>query len=223
MAALKAARAVALSLFALALSAAPNPHGGALAQSAWAGKKLAGAFGCENCHGADGISADPAIPNLAGQKEKFLRKQMTSFRHPEPLRIQGEIVRQRTHPIMTAMAEKLSDKDIADLAAHFSGLVCAKPTRPTPADVPKEVKHCETCHGGKRIDPFRDVPILNSQKEAYLVKQIEAFQRGIEVVEKAQKAAPGDAEDIRYHRLMSEIIEGTAAKIAAYYAALACH
>lgn len=227
MAALAHIRAAVLASAAILAGAALFPHDDALAQDAEAGKQLAETYGCVKCHGAEGVSGDPAIPNLAGQKYKYLGKQMTSFRRTEPLRIQGEIVRQRTHPVMSEIAAKLSNADIRNLASYYSGLACAAPTRPMPAEVPKEIKHCETCHGGQRINPFRDVPILNGQKEAYLVKQIEAFQRGIAAVEgkgEAKKGATGgDNEDIRYHRLMSEIIEGDSAKIAAYFAALLCH
>ncbi len=38
------------------------------------------AASCNACHGANGISAIPTYPNLAGQKEAYLVKQMKAFK-----------------------------------------------------------------------------------------------------------------------------------------------
>lgn len=66
---------------------------------------------CGACHGAAGISAIPMYPNLAGQKEAYLVKQLKAFKAGE-----------RTDPVMTAMAMPLSDADIANVSAYFASL-----------------------------------------------------------------------------------------------------
>ncbi len=66
---------------------------------------------CAACHGADGISPNDLWPNLAGQKEGYLKKQMKDFRDGK-----------RSDPMMTPMAKPLSDDDIANLAAYYSSL-----------------------------------------------------------------------------------------------------
>jgi cytochrome c553 len=66
---------------------------------------------CAGCHGADGISANPLWPNLKGQKEAYLVKQMKAFRDGT-----------RQDPSMSAMAKPLSDADIENLAAYYSSL-----------------------------------------------------------------------------------------------------
>jgi len=94
-------------LSAIALAAAAN-----VAQAggdAAAGK--AKAASCAGCHGAAGISAAPTFPNLAGQKEAYLVKQLKAFKDGS-----------RKDPTMSAMAAPLSDADIANLAAHFASL-----------------------------------------------------------------------------------------------------
>ncbi len=91
---------------ALILAASANV---AIAGDAAAGK--AKAASCNACHGATGISAIPTYPNLAGQKEAYLSKQMKAFKDGT-----------RKDPTMNAMAKPLSDADIANLSAHFSGL-----------------------------------------------------------------------------------------------------
>jgi cytochrome c553 len=66
---------------------------------------------CAGCHGAAGISSNPMWPNLAGQKDAYLVKQMKAFRDG-----------QRNDPMMSPMAKPLSDADIDNLAAFYSSL-----------------------------------------------------------------------------------------------------
>lgn len=83
--------------------------GSVLAGDAAAGKAKSAT--CAGCHGAAGISNNPLWPNLAGQKEAYLVKQLKAFRDGT-----------RTDPMMAPMAKPLSDDDINNLAAYFSGL-----------------------------------------------------------------------------------------------------
>jgi cytochrome c553 len=64
---------------------------------------------CAACHGADGNSMNPLWPNLAGQKEAYLAKQIKAFRDGT-----------RKDPLMAPMVAALSDDDIANLAAYFA-------------------------------------------------------------------------------------------------------
>ncbi len=84
------------------------------AMGAYAGDPEAGkskAMICAACHGANGISPNDIWPNLAGQKEGYLIKQIKAFRDEE-----------RIDPTMLPMVKPLSDKDIEDLAAYYSSL-----------------------------------------------------------------------------------------------------
>ena len=78
-----------------------------------AGKEKAAV--CAACHGTDGISLNDLWPNLAGQKEGYLKKQITAFRAGT-----------RQDPNMQPMVANLTDADIDNLAAYFSSLP-AKP------------------------------------------------------------------------------------------------
>ena len=64
---------------------------------------------CSACHGANGISMNPMWPNLAGQKEMYLAKQIKAFRDGV-----------RKDPTMAPMVANLTDDDIANLAAYFA-------------------------------------------------------------------------------------------------------
>ena len=96
--------ALAIAFTALAVSAPV-----AVAGDAAAGAKKVGT--CVACHGAKGVSANPLWPNLAGQKDQYLIKQMKAYRDGG-----------RQDPMMSPMAKPLSDEDIADIAAYYSSL-----------------------------------------------------------------------------------------------------
>jgi len=80
-----------------------------LAADAAAGKEKS--MLCSGCHGADGISLTPDIPNLASQKEAYLVKAIKDFR-----------VGSRKNPMMNSIAQGLSDDEIANLAAYYASL-----------------------------------------------------------------------------------------------------
>lgn len=66
---------------------------------------------CVACHGMAGVSPNPTFPHLAGQNGAYLAMQLERFRSGE-----------RYHPLMTPVAQALSDQDIEDLAAYYSTL-----------------------------------------------------------------------------------------------------
>lgn len=74
-----------------------------------AGKAKAGM--CAACHGANGISAIPMYPNLAGQKAMYTTKQLKAFKSGT-----------RKDPVMAPMAMALSDADMANLGAYYESL-----------------------------------------------------------------------------------------------------
>ncbi len=76
-----------------------------------AAKGKAKAATCAGCHGPAGMSFNTLWPNLAGQKEGYLIKQIAAFRDGV-----------RNDPMMASMVKSLSDEDIANLAAYYAGL-----------------------------------------------------------------------------------------------------
>lgn len=96
---------LALCLLGAAISVAP------LANAADAAAGKAKAAVCAACHGANGISMIPLYPNLAGQKEQYLLKQMKDFKSGK-----------RPDPVMKGQAALLSDADMANLAAYYANM-----------------------------------------------------------------------------------------------------
>jgi cytochrome c553 len=95
-----------ITLFALSLAVAagmPALAGG----NAEAGKAKSAT--CAGCHGADGNSAAPSFPKLAGQHEDYMYHSLKDYKSGK-----------RKNPIMSGQVANLSDQDMKDLAAFFA-------------------------------------------------------------------------------------------------------
>ncbi|MCB0392513.1 MAG: cytochrome c [Bdellovibrionales bacterium] len=66
---------------------------------------------CAACHGAGGISPNDLWPNLKGQKYGYMLQALKDYKSGK-----------RDNPLMSPQAKVLSEKDMEDLAAYFSGL-----------------------------------------------------------------------------------------------------
>ena len=159
-----------------AAHAAHTPKG-----DAESGKTKAAA--CAACHGADGngMAGMGQYPKLADQVPGYITKQLTAFKDGT-----------RQDPIMAGMVATLSDQDIADLDAYFSGLkiknigIDAKDKEQALEGekvyrggyAKMNISACMSCHGpsGKGI-PVQ-FPRLSGQNAAYVEKQLPAFKDG---------------------------------------------
>jgi len=89
-------------------AAAPGAEGAAAAKAdPAAGQKIASGV-CVACHGADGNSAVPSNPILAGQRADYIAAQLAAFKAGT-----------RPSPIMQGMASPLSPDDMRNLGAWF--------------------------------------------------------------------------------------------------------
>jgi len=88
----------------LALSIASVAHAGGDPEAGKAASAV-----CAACHGADGNSAIPTNPILAGQYESYLVQALKAYRSGA-----------RQNAIMAGFATALTDQQIEDLAAYFS-------------------------------------------------------------------------------------------------------
>lgn len=86
---------------------------------AQAGRELA--RGCQVCHGLDGAGTNPSIPNIGGQSEMYLVKQLQDFR-----------AGRRDDPQMTIIAEPLTNEEIRSLAAWYASITATYEMPPAP-------------------------------------------------------------------------------------------
>jgi len=142
-----------------------------------AGKDLATT--CLACHGETGNSMAPTFPNIAGQGEKYLLKQLKEIKSGA-----------RPVPTMAGLLDNMSDQDLADIAAYYSSqsrsMGAAKEELVElgesiyRAGIPhKNIAACTACHApdgnGNNLAKF---PSLAGQWPEYTVQQLKAFQAG---------------------------------------------
>ena len=92
---------LALALIVLAFPAA------AASGDAEVGRKLSAP--CAACHGANGVSASPDFPNLAGQYPDYLETALKHYKSGK-----------RKNAIMQGQVANLEPKAMMDLAAYFA-------------------------------------------------------------------------------------------------------
>jgi cytochrome c553 len=105
-------------ILALSCAAALSASASAFASGDTArGAELAKKYNCASCHGADYKSPiDPSYPKLAGQHADYLVHALTAYQRGD------KVMNGRNNPIMAGMAQPLSDRDKADIAAYLQSL-----------------------------------------------------------------------------------------------------
>jgi cytochrome c553 len=159
-----------VSIVVGALLAVPQ-FGQAQVADVAAGKARA-AGACDSCHGMDGIGRNERWPNLAGQNDAYMIKQLKAFREGS-----------RKDSFMTPMARPLTDQAIRELAAYYSSLprqyVSDAANGNRAAGEHKAAATCVECHGAQDGSPNPEWPTLAGQKVDYLVKQMRKFRDGV--------------------------------------------
>jgi cytochrome c553 len=131
---------------------------------------------CNNCHGANGISADAIIPNLAGQGAAAIYKQLEDYKSGK-----------RDAAVMGVFVNPLSQQQLIDLSAHYASLggsssdTAAPPDEATrkltqDGDPMRGIVACAACHGPQGHTTA--APPLHGQQRGYLEAQLLAFKAG---------------------------------------------
>jgi cytochrome c553 len=134
---------------------------------------------CQACHGANGNSANPEWPSLAGLGADYIAEQLKNFKETK-----------RANPVMMPNAANLSPDDMADLGAYFdsqtnTGLEAdpsywqAGEQLYRGGDKARGIPACMACHGptGKGNEPAK-FPALRGQHSVYVVKQLTDYASG---------------------------------------------
>lgn len=146
---------------------------------------------CAACHGADGNSAVPNFPKLAGQGQQYLLKQLKDIKAGNRAVVE-----------MTGMLDGFSDQDLENLAAYFSSqtstggqakkdLVEAGEILYRGGNPATKIAACTACHGpsGKGIE-LAAFPALSGQHADYIATQLKKFRSG-------ERANDGDTRMMR--------------------------
>ena len=137
---------------------------------------------CASCHGINGKSNSPMVPNLAAQQKDYLVNQLQDYRDHSRSNLYGV-------QYMWGMAGPLKDQQIQELADYFSkqapvkgiGVNSDSPQLARGKEIFEKgipgqgVIQCNSCHGqnGEGIATF---PRLAGQKSYYLIQQLNVWQ-----------------------------------------------
>ena len=152
---------------------------------------------CIGCHGIKGYQASfpevYKVPMISGQNAAYISAALHEYKKGD-----------RKHPTMRSVAVTLTDQDIADLAAYYSGhgvaagtQLPAKPEKAPSAQVQALLAkaNCASCHGAnfsQPIDP--SYPKIAGQHADYLFVALKAY--------KNDNAANANAKVGRAHPIM---------------------
>jgi cytochrome c553 len=151
---------------------------------------------CIGCHGIPGYqNSFPEIhkvPKISGQSDKYIVSALNAYKKGE-----------RKHPSMRGIAGSLSDQDMADLAAFYSGHA-SKPAPETAKTAPAAVAAllekgaCASCHGAnfsKPVDP--SYPKIAGQHPDFLYVALKAYTvEGNQLVGRANPIMGGVAKQL---------------------------
>lgn len=162
------------------------------------------AYTCIGCHGVDtAVNAYPTyhVPKLGGQNGDYIE-----------VALQGYRAGTRGHMTMQAQAASLTDQDIVDLAAYFSGLNNQAATGISNAGATEiqlgqeKSMTCQGCHGADGKAPSSQWPNLGGQHKSYLLEALRQYQRA-------------DRSDPIMGPLVGALDDETLDQLASFYAA----
>jgi cytochrome c553 len=132
-----------------------------------AGKQVADKE-CKGCHGLDGKGIAAGIPNLAGQRGRYIMAALKEYKEGV-----------RVHAALRAIAANMSDDDTRTVAAFYASLAPVPPEKMavfSPFENGKVVAGaCTSCHGadGNSLSP--GTPSLAGQQPIYFVAATQEF------------------------------------------------
>ena len=134
---------------------------------------------CAACHNVDGNATLAVNPRLAGQHASYLAKQIHDFSSGA-----------RVDAVMMSMVGTLSEQDIEDIAAYYSGQQAAVAVAVEEnlnlgesiyrgGITSAGIAACIACHGPTGTgNPAAGYPILAGQNAAYTAKALSNFRNG---------------------------------------------
>ncbi len=132
------------------------------------GKVLA--YTCLGCHGIDtykNVYPTFSVPKLRGQHPEYIVAALQAY-------AKGE----RSHATMHAHAATLSDQEMHDIAAYFSGQVVAAAGTASVGKLPASASVCMSCHGNGGVGVKDLGPALSGQHADYLEHALQSYRSG---------------------------------------------
>jgi len=128
---------------------------------------------CNSCHGPNGIPASPTTPNIWGQQQNYLVKQLHDYRSGD----------RNNYPIMSAIAGGVAQEDTRKIAAYYAAKSWpARPAAALPAAPPQgidsaiagKIAMCRACHQ-QNFEGGAAAPRLAGLSYEYLAASMRSF------------------------------------------------
>ncbi len=134
---------------------------------------------CKACHGLDGKGAAPGIPNLAGQRGRYIMEALNEYRDGK-----------RVHAALRSIATDLNDDQIRGVAAFYASLPAVPAVKTSVFDPYENGKAaaaaCAPCHGADGNSKTAGTPNLAGQQPRYFVVATQEYLTG------SRESAPMD-------------------------------
>lgn len=127
------------------------------------------AHNCAGCHGQAGVSRGELIPNIAGQRETYLRRVLAEYK-------QGR----RPSLFMGRLAKGYADQELETVAAHYARLQWTPAEQATDTQAVEKGRElaqqrCAACHGSGGASGSETAPLIAGQWVGYLKVELERF------------------------------------------------
>jgi len=146
---------------------------------------------CKGCHGLDGKGTAAGIPNLAGQRGRYIMAALQEYKEGR-----------RVHAALRTIAADLSDDQTRGVAAYYASL---RPIPPEKGALFSPYEHgktlaaaCAPCHGADGNSKTAGTPNLAGQQPLYFVSATQEYLTG------ARASAPMDPMLRKLGRLDTE-------------------
>jgi sulfide dehydrogenase cytochrome subunit len=171
------------ALFGLSLSPAVSADAPKAAES------------CIACHGKDGNTADPNIPNIASYSEEYIGNSLKKYQKKERPCVEAEYPsgsKKGTKTDMCKIAAELSADDITKIGEYFVAQTFVRTAQTTDPELVKKGRSvyklkCYTCHSDDGSFPGDHAGILAGQKMSYVRQQTRFFKEGKRPMTKKMK------------------------------------
>ena len=148
---------------------------------------------CNACHGVSGFKS---MPRLGGQGAAYVVEAMRAYKTGK-----------RSHSTMRDVAGALSERDFADLGAHYAAIARAAPLAEVP--LPGLAERCATCHGTQGDAPVSpEIAVIAGQNASYMEQTLREYRSGSRV-------------HVVMHEQAKDLDDAQIAELAAYFASRA--
>jgi cytochrome c553 len=127
---------------------------------------------CKGCHGLDGKGTAAGIPNLAGQRGRYLMASLKEYKDGV-----------RVHAALRTIAATMGDVETRQIAAYYASLPPVPASKAevfSPYERGKAVSaNCAPCHGADGNSKIPGTPNLAGQQPRYFVAATQEYLMGL--------------------------------------------